>query len=197
VPKIAVVNDVINLFSNAISIFVISNRNSFRVLIDKIASVYFIWKIYLHFSTGCGQPKEPALPAEGSDPDPGARALALSMWPLHTLGAPPAVITWRRRCITLPSSYNSFCFCRRTVAFLQRGRTAACPTMGRLIPAIRCTLAINPEFSVAPCRLSSMCRPFDMADYNPALRHRLCRHVPSCPMSVCGARSPSVPPRLT
>jgi len=69
VPKIAVVNDVINLFSNAISIFVISNHNSFRVLyVDKIASVYFIWKIYLYFSTGCGQPKEPALPAEGSDP---------------------------------------------------------------------------------------------------------------------------------
>jgi len=30
----------------AISILVISNHNGFRVLFDKIASVYFIWKIY-------------------------------------------------------------------------------------------------------------------------------------------------------
>ena len=29
---------------------VISNHNSFRVLFDKIASVYFIWKICLYFS---------------------------------------------------------------------------------------------------------------------------------------------------
>jgi len=35
--------------------------NSFRVLFDKIASVYFIWKkIYLYFSVGGGQPREPA-----------------------------------------------------------------------------------------------------------------------------------------
>jgi len=40
---------------------VISNHNSFRVLFDKIASVYFIYKIYLYFSSGNGQPREPAL----------------------------------------------------------------------------------------------------------------------------------------
>jgi len=40
---------------------VISNRNSFWTLFDKIASVYFIWKIYLYFSIGNGQPGEPAL----------------------------------------------------------------------------------------------------------------------------------------
>ena len=41
---------------------VFSNHNTFRVLFDKIASVYFIWKkIYLHFSTGNGQRSEPAL----------------------------------------------------------------------------------------------------------------------------------------
>jgi len=40
-----------------------SNRNSFRVLFDKIAFVYFIWKIYLYFSIGNGQfsLKGPAL----------------------------------------------------------------------------------------------------------------------------------------
>jgi len=43
------------------SILVISNHNSFRVLFDKIASVYFIWKKYLYFSTGNGQPREPGL----------------------------------------------------------------------------------------------------------------------------------------
>jgi len=40
---------------------VISNYNSFWLLFDKIASVYFIWKIYLYFSIGYGQPWEPAL----------------------------------------------------------------------------------------------------------------------------------------
>ena len=97
-----------------------------------------------------GSPRNQHCLLRALTPDPGARALALSMWPLHTLGAPPAVTTWRRRRITLLSSYNSFCFCRHTVAFLQRGRTPAYLTMGRLIPAIRCTLAINPAFSVAP-----------------------------------------------
>jgi len=40
---------------------VISNNSSFRVLFDKIASVYFIWKMYLYFSIGNGQPREPSL----------------------------------------------------------------------------------------------------------------------------------------
>ena len=41
-PKM-IINDTISLlFKSAISIFVISNRNRFRVLFDKIASVYFI-----------------------------------------------------------------------------------------------------------------------------------------------------------
>jgi len=39
----------------------ISNRNSFRVLFDKIASVYFIWKINLYSNIGNGQQSEPAL----------------------------------------------------------------------------------------------------------------------------------------
>ena len=56
-----IVNDTINLFlKSAISILVISNDSSFWVLFDKI-SVYFIWKIYLYFSIGNGQPMEPAL----------------------------------------------------------------------------------------------------------------------------------------
>ena len=33
----------------------------FRVLFDKIASVYFFWEICLHFSIGNGQPREPAM----------------------------------------------------------------------------------------------------------------------------------------
>jgi len=42
VPKI-VVNSTVDLFSKtAISISVISNHNRFRVLFDKIASVYFM-----------------------------------------------------------------------------------------------------------------------------------------------------------
>jgi len=32
-----------------------------RVLFDKIAIIYFIWKIYLYVSIGNGQPREPAL----------------------------------------------------------------------------------------------------------------------------------------
>ena len=39
----------------------ISDHSSFRVLLDKIASVYFNWKIYLYFSIVNGQPREPAL----------------------------------------------------------------------------------------------------------------------------------------
>jgi len=39
----------------------ISNHNSVRVLVDNTASVYFISEIYLHFSIGNGQPREPAL----------------------------------------------------------------------------------------------------------------------------------------
>jgi len=34
------------IFWTAISILLISNHNSFRVLFDKTASVYFIWEIY-------------------------------------------------------------------------------------------------------------------------------------------------------
>jgi len=43
-PKI-VVNDAISIFFNAMSILVISNHNSLRVLFDKIASVYFFENI--------------------------------------------------------------------------------------------------------------------------------------------------------
>jgi len=43
----------------AISMFVISSNNRLRVLFDKIATVYFSGKIYLYFSTGNGQPREP------------------------------------------------------------------------------------------------------------------------------------------
>jgi len=39
----------------------ISNHNSFTVPFDKIALVCFIRKIYLYFSVGDGQPREPAL----------------------------------------------------------------------------------------------------------------------------------------
>ena len=59
VPKI-IINDTV-FFKTTIGILVISNRNSFRALFDKIASVYFIWKIYLYFSIGSGQSREPAL----------------------------------------------------------------------------------------------------------------------------------------
>jgi len=46
VPK-NTINDMIKFFpETSISILVISNHNSFRVLFAKIASVYFIWKIY-------------------------------------------------------------------------------------------------------------------------------------------------------
>ena len=31
------------------------------LLFDKVASVYFIWRIYLYFIIGNGQPREPAL----------------------------------------------------------------------------------------------------------------------------------------
>ena len=62
VPKI-ILNDTIDLFlKTAIIILVISNHNSFLVLTDKTAFVYFIWKMYLYqFSIGNGQPREQAL----------------------------------------------------------------------------------------------------------------------------------------
>ena len=55
--------DTINLFFlTAISIFLILNHNTSRLLIDKIDSAYFIWKkISFYFSDGNGQPREPAL----------------------------------------------------------------------------------------------------------------------------------------
>ena len=59
-PKI-IINDTRNLFLTAISILVISNHDSFRVLFDKIASEYSIWKIYLYFSIRNGRPRKPAL----------------------------------------------------------------------------------------------------------------------------------------
>jgi len=63
-PKI-ITNNTINLFIKTaitISILVISDRNNFRLLFDKIASVYlYLKKTYLHFSSGNGQPREPAL----------------------------------------------------------------------------------------------------------------------------------------
>ena len=50
VPKI-IITDTINLFLYAaISILLISNHNTFRVLFDKIASRYFIWKKYFNIS---------------------------------------------------------------------------------------------------------------------------------------------------
>jgi len=48
VPKIIINNAINLLFKTAISISVISNHSSFRVLFDKIASVYFIRKKYIH-----------------------------------------------------------------------------------------------------------------------------------------------------
>ena len=57
-----ITNDTTDLFfKTAISLLLISNHNTFVVLCDKIDSVHFIWKIYLYFSTGNGQPREPAL----------------------------------------------------------------------------------------------------------------------------------------
>jgi len=61
VPKI-IINNIISLcFKTTINISLISNHNSFRALLDKIASVYFVRKIYLYFRIRNGQPREPAL----------------------------------------------------------------------------------------------------------------------------------------
>jgi len=49
------------IFLTAISILLIWNRNCFRLLFDKIASVCFIRKLYLYFIIGDGQPRKPAL----------------------------------------------------------------------------------------------------------------------------------------
>jgi len=67
VPKI-IIND--SKFSlKCISILLILNHKSFRVLFDKIASVYFIWKIYKY--------------TDGSD--------AMSKWPAHRTSTVPVV----------------------------------------------------------------------------------------------------------
>jgi len=44
VPKIIQNNTIRQFFKTAITILLIFNHNSFRVLVDKIASVYFSWK---------------------------------------------------------------------------------------------------------------------------------------------------------
>jgi len=55
-----IITDTIIFFSEtAISFLVISNHKSFRVLFDKIASAYFIGKMYWYFSVGNGQSREP------------------------------------------------------------------------------------------------------------------------------------------
>ena len=58
-PEITI-NSAINSFKTAASILVISNNSSLRMLFDKIAFIFY-WKVYLYFSTGNGQPREPAL----------------------------------------------------------------------------------------------------------------------------------------
>ena len=58
VPKI-ITNNTINVFLTAVSILLISNHNTFRVVFDKVASVILFEKIYLYFSNG--QPRKPAL----------------------------------------------------------------------------------------------------------------------------------------
>ena len=60
-PKIIINNTVSLFFKTVISILLFSNHNSFRVLFDKIASVYFICEICSYFSIGNGQSTEPAL----------------------------------------------------------------------------------------------------------------------------------------
>ena len=55
VPKI-IIDDAVSFLKTAISILVMSNHNSFRVLLDKVASVYFfIWKkcIYILALENC------------------------------------------------------------------------------------------------------------------------------------------------
>jgi len=61
VLKILIDNTIRLFLKTKISILLISEHNGFRVLFDKIVSVYFIRKIYLYFSTGNGQLREPAL----------------------------------------------------------------------------------------------------------------------------------------
>ena len=61
VSKIVINNTINSFVKTAISISLISNHNSFRTLFDKIVSVCYIWKIYLYFSIGNGQPWDPAL----------------------------------------------------------------------------------------------------------------------------------------
>jgi len=48
VPKILISNTTIVFFLTAVIILVISNHNSFQVLFDEIAYVYFTWKIYIY-----------------------------------------------------------------------------------------------------------------------------------------------------
>ena len=62
VPKIIIggLNSAINLFLKLYSVFQTITASEW-VLFGKIASVYFIWKIYLYFSIGNGQSSELAL----------------------------------------------------------------------------------------------------------------------------------------
>jgi len=57
-----ILNRTINLFlKTAISVLLISNHNGFRVLFDKIASVYFILKDIVICQRWKRPPREPAL----------------------------------------------------------------------------------------------------------------------------------------
>ena len=50
-PKIKTDNTINSFFKTAISILVISNHDSFRVLFDKIASVYILFEKYIYILT--------------------------------------------------------------------------------------------------------------------------------------------------
>ena len=63
-PKVIINDTIVFLSYTAISLSVTSNRNIFRVLFDKIASVIriFLTEKYINFfGIGNGQPREPAL----------------------------------------------------------------------------------------------------------------------------------------
>ena len=96
-PKI-ITNDTVNLLFfklTAISILVISKLYSFRVLFDKIASVYFIREIYWYFSISVASPgNRHCASCIGTLSCP--RAITVSMQPVSTSVARASASTMSR-----------------------------------------------------------------------------------------------------
>ena len=131
VPKIIINNTINSFLKTAISILVISNHNSFRVLLDKIASVYFIWKRYHILALEIASPGNQHVPVVSAHFFPYFTAVLLDV-----LG--------NRHALALLVTDNSTLAASSTTSRLQGGRHG--------ISRAAWSRATVPEWSCSCCR---------------------------------------------